>query len=354
MLVSPSLSTGVSGIPASRRGARSWFRLLGLFLGLCLLLVVLILAAFRLAAARRESQPAQAIAPATGRFVAAGDIQMFVQESGPADGPAVLLVHGTAAWSNIWRETMDALATAGYHAIALDLPPFGFSQRPVPPSYTDQAQASRIVGVMDALGLRQVTLVGHSFGARPTVEAALADPSRIRLLVLVDAALKPTELPPAPSTLPLPLRLLLGTTWLRDPLVAATLTNPMLTRRRLQKLILDPADATDSQVDMVQTQFPVEGTTRAVSAWLPLFLSDDPAAKNQRTAAYAALPMPALLIWGEADAITPLAIGEALTRLLPHAELVVLPGTGHIPAIEDATAFNQALLTWLKANDSVP
>ena len=58
----------------------------------------------------------------------------------------MVLFHGTAAWSELWRQTSDALAAAGFHVIALDLPPFGFSDRPG--NYTRQDQAARISDVL--------------------------------------------------------------------------------------------------------------------------------------------------------------------------------------------------------------
>src|SRR5579871_1329623 len=79
--------------------------------------------AFRVAAAWRETDEAAAAAPATGRFIPTRSGRVFIQEAGPADGVAVVLFHGTAAWSELWRETMAALAGAGFHAIAIDIPP---------------------------------------------------------------------------------------------------------------------------------------------------------------------------------------------------------------------------------------
>ncbi|HKV73425.1 MAG TPA: alpha/beta hydrolase [Gemmatimonadales bacterium] len=323
-----------------------------------LLLIVLIaplvlltasLTAFRVASAWRESRTGAEAAPATGHFISAAGLQIFIQESGPSNGPAVFLVHGTGAWSDIWQETMAALAGAGYHAIAIDLPPFGFSERPSPASYSDSAQAARINAVLDALNLESVTLVGHSIGARPTVEAALARPGRFRLLVLVDAALDPKEVPDQgrPGILA---RAVLSPRWVRTPLVAATATNPLLTRRLYQKLIFDPADATDAQVAMVQRQFQVRGTTAAVGDWIAEIALGTSPARNQRRSSYAVLTMPSCLIWGREDSVTPLPRGQALAELLPHATLAVLEKTGHIPAVEDAPAFNTALLGFLASH----
>lgn len=329
---------------------RRLHRNLLLLFGVPLALVIILPTSCWVAANLRESKSRVAAAPAGGRFVPGGDVEIMVQEAGPADGPPVLLVHGTGAWSAIWRPTLDTLAAAGYRAIAIDLPPFGFSERPRLPQYDDSSQAKRILAVLDALGVQQVTLVGHSFGASPTVEAVLRAQDRVRLLVLVDAALSPSAPGTATAQAPAPVRAIVSTPLIRDPLIAATMTNPLLTRWLLQQLIFDPADATDLQVQMVKDQFQVDGTTAALGGWLRQFLLDTTRSLNDDPAQYATLTMPTLVLWGVEDSITPLARGEALHRLLPNAELVTLPGTGHIPAIENPDAFHRALLGFLESH----
>ena len=102
-----------------------------------------ILGFFRLQAHERETREAANIAPPSGRFVKAADVEIFVQEAGPPGGPAVLFVHGTGAWSETWREAMTAAAGAGFRAIAIDLPPFGFSSRPASGAYAPADQGKR-------------------------------------------------------------------------------------------------------------------------------------------------------------------------------------------------------------------
>jgi len=94
-----------------------------------LTLVLLAVAAVSVAvaaAAWRESSPRTALALPSGRFVHAHDLDLYIQEVGPESGPIVLLVHGTSAWSEIWRSTLERLAAAGYRAVAVDMPPFGY------------------------------------------------------------------------------------------------------------------------------------------------------------------------------------------------------------------------------------
>lgn len=308
------------------------------------LLVTLALATSRWLASRRETQSAASAAPAGGRFVPAGDVRMFVQETGDPAAPAVVFVHGTGAWSETWRPAMAVLAQHGFHAVALDLPPFGYSQRPDPPRYAKPDQGRRIVAALDALGLRRAILVGHSFGGGPTVEAVLLQPDRVAALVLVDAALSirhpdgPGSRPPAPARLALRIRPF------REAVVATFFSNPRFTRRLLRSFIADPAAATPERVAVYQRPLALQGTTRAFGEWLPELLDPAAPSRSEDPAAYASLGRPLALIWGDRDTITPLDQGRRLESLAPAATLDVLPGVGHIPQIEDPRAFNALLL----------
>jgi pimeloyl-ACP methyl ester carboxylesterase len=205
--------------------------------------------------------------------------------------------------------------------------------------------------VLDSLGLSTVTLVGHSFGGRPTALVALEYPARVRLLVLVDAAIRPAARPamePRPPRPPVLLSAALASAVVRDPLVASTVTNPLLTRVLLRQLIFDSRHATDARVRMLQAQLRVSGTTHELGQWARGFLAGDQPSRTTDPVAYRTLTMPTLLIWGARDVITPLAQGETLRTLLPRGEMVVLEDTGHIPALENPAAFNQALLEFLE------
>jgi len=141
-----------------------------------LLVAVVAVAAFRLAAVNRETGVREVLAPSSGRLVQTQSGGVFIQEKGPADGVPVVLFHGTAAWSELWRRTADALAAAGLRVIALDLPPFGFSDRPG--TYTREAQAARVESVLRQLGAAPAIIVGHSFGAGAATEFVMRHPQR--------------------------------------------------------------------------------------------------------------------------------------------------------------------------------
>ena len=344
------------------RRVLAWF---GVLLGVLVLAVFIVLAGFRIAAAQRETRLRHDEAPSMGRFVKAADVELFVQEEGPSHGPPVVLVHGTGAWSEIWRATMRALADSGYRAIALDMPPFGYSSRPADGDYGDGAQARRILGALDSLGITRATLVGHSFGARPTMQATFTAPGRVERLVLVDAALDLARgcagedvrgcttavrdsFPPVETVAPLPVRAVMAAPPLRDAVVATTLSNPHLTGWLLSKLVSNrEAAVTPERVAMLQRPFALQGWTRGLGEWLAPFATTRTSSMATERARYATLSMPALVIWGARDSLTPMPQGQDIARLIRGARWEVLPRAGHIPAIEDERAFNAALLEFL-------
>ncbi len=317
-----------------------------------ILLIVATLIVFNWQASLRETKTRLEAAPQTGRFVQAGDVELFIQEMGPASGPTVLFIHGTGAWSEIWRETMVALAEVGFHSIAVDIPPFGFSERPANFAYGRHDQAKRIIAVLDALNIPRVTLVGHSFGSGPTVEATLLAPDRVQALVLVDGALGLESNGQQQNGQSPILNGLFAVRPLRNAVIAATLTNPLFTKQLLQLMIADPADATESPVKMLQQPLVIKDSTDTLGDWLLDFLTAHETSLSSDPASYQTLKMPILLIWGDSDTLTPLAQGEHLKGLIPEAELVVLKQVGHIPHIEDVKPFNEALLKFLSEHRS--
>lgn len=303
------------------------------------LLIVLTITAFRLAALIRETGTRAELAPHTGHLVPTRSGGVFVQEKGPADGIPVVLFHGTAAWSELWRHTSDAVAAAGFHVIAVDLPPFGFSDRPG--TYTRADQAARINDVLGALKAAPAIVIGHSFGAGAATELAMRYPDRARALVLVDAALGLTA---APSDAPWPIR----PKWVREILVSLTITNPVATKTLLEMLIAKKERALPEFVAILQRPIAQRNSTADIADWLYYFLGSDRDAVSADRNAYARMNVPVAIVWGDRDSVTPVEQALDLRTLLPpQTSLTLLPGLGHIPQIEDPDAFNDALLKTL-------
>ncbi|WP_260181063.1 alpha/beta fold hydrolase [Sphingomonas sp. BK580] len=261
--------------------------------------------------------------------------QVAVDEQGSRSGRTVLIVPGTAGWSGFWRNVTAHLVARGYHVVAVDLPPFGYSEHDARARYDRRSQAARLRAVLAATSPMPAIVVAHSFGAGPATELALVDPKRVARLVLIDGALG--ELDPAgPGG-----NALLRLPFIAQPLVAATLTNPHAIGA-LSRSMLARKEAAAEWRETLRAPMRRPGTTAAYAAWLPSLLAADDGAPSRRTEALLGLKPAVRLIWGEADTVTPISQGLALARLL-RAPITRLPGVGHVPHIEDPTHFLPAL-----------
>jgi pimeloyl-ACP methyl ester carboxylesterase len=304
-----------------------------LALGLVVLIVALLLL-FRIAAAFRERSEA---VPATSTLVATPLGRVAVALSGPVAGTPVMLIPGTAGWSGFWRDVSRHLAGRGYRVIAVDLPPFGYSDRDPQLRYDRAAQARRLAAVLKALAPnRPAIVVAHSFGAGAATELALRAPERIGRLVLVDAALGILDPPGAPAS-----GGLIHQPIVMQPAIAASLTNPWALPA-LMRSLLARKDAADPWIETIRQPMRRTGSTAAYAAWAPALFSTNDGGWSWRSDRLAAMKPPVAIIWGEADTVTPIAQGERLARIL-HAPLQRLPGIGHIPHIEDPAHFLPAL-----------
>lgn len=315
---------------------------LGLLAIALVLVPVIVLTALRSAALVREVEGRVTSAPKDGQFIAGDDVQLFVQEQGPAYGTPVVLVHGPGLWSEAWRPTMRALADAGYRAIALDLPPFGFSFRPPSADYSTEAQARRLGAALDALGLSHAVLVAHSVNARAVVELLLRQPERATALVLVAPHLGLRD-PPGQDP-GLVAHALLRLEPVRNGVVAASFTNPWFTRDLLQRVTRQPAALSAERIAQLQQPFRLTGTTEAAGRWLQQHVMSHENPASRQPLRYKDFPVATLAIWGSDDPIAPLSEGQHLAGLMPALVLSTLPGVGHLPMLEDERSFNAKLI----------
>jgi pimeloyl-ACP methyl ester carboxylesterase len=303
-------------------------------LGIILVILLLALAGFRVAAALRERG---APSPARMTMVATPLGRVAVSISGPGDGRTVLLVHGTAAWSGFWKQVSAHLAANGWRVIAVDMPPFGWSDRDPQRRYDRVSQARRLSALVAAMGRESAVVVGHSFGAGATTELALRHPEQVRSLVLVDAALGTPDEARTPG-----LAKLLRFRPLGEMATSASISNPLATGPLLRSF-LARKDAAGAWLPLLRQPMRRQGTTAAYAAWLPSLFDAADGALSRRSAALAGIRVPVALIWGQADTITPLGQGRRIARLTRARSFALLAGVGHIPHIEDPPLFLKAL-----------
>ena len=321
--------------------SRLW-RALVWTLGLLILVLLLVIAMSCARLLWVEDATVRQAAPAHGRWVRAHDVELYVQEFGDPAAPPLVLTHGTGAWSGTWASNVGAMAEAGYRVIAVDLPPFGFSTRPASRDYSRQAQARRIVGLIDSLP-GPVTLLGHSYGGGPAAEAAMLAPDRVRHLILVDAAIGLTQKPSSAPAEQGWFAALFGVRPVRTALIATIGTQPLLSEFWLKKFVARKEVVTSSRTAIYLKPFVVEGFSASLGDWAQQFAGEHGAALSERPEGFRKMTTPLTLLWGAEDTITPLSQAHSLNRLVARSKLVVLPGVGHIPQIEDVALFNRRL-----------
>jgi pimeloyl-ACP methyl ester carboxylesterase len=307
-----------------------------------------IVSAWLIATYLRETGDAARDAPPTGAFVATERGRIFTQAEGPAPAQPVIFVHGTAAWSGFWRGTITRIGEAGYRAIAIDLPPFGFSERDPAGGYGRQDQATRLIALVEAMAPARPIIVGHSFGAGPVIEAVMKRPDLFAGLVIVAGALGLPEEGRPPARDDGIATALISQPFIANLAIAASATNPWLTRYLLSTMIHRKEAATPEVADVLRRPQRLAGTTQAYAQWLPVLFRPERTALSGTPANLRALPVPTAVIWGREDTLTPLPQGERVASLIPGATLDVLDGVGHIPHLEAPASFERLLLQRLE------
>jgi len=118
------------------------------------------------------------------RYQQAGDVNVFYREAGDPASPVLLLLHGFAGSSFMFRDLIPQLADR-YHVIAPDLPAFGFTEAPARGEYAYTfAQLAETIGrFTEALHLNRYALLVHDYGAPVGWRLALAHPQRVTALI---------------------------------------------------------------------------------------------------------------------------------------------------------------------------
>lgn len=266
-----------------------------------------------------------------------GDADLVYADIGAGDGPPIVFVHGLGGqWGN-WLENLPAAATTR-RAIALDLPGFGHSDMPAG-EVSISGYARVIDELCEQLELGPIVAVGNSMGGFISAELAMTNPQRVDRLVLVGSAGMVPRRRELWTTVPL-----LRATGLLTARFAgssrAMMARPRLRHAALRMAIHDPASIPTDLVWHGLLGDPPPAYAQALQAAVD-YLSWDWCERLRE------VHCPTLVVWGERDAIVPARHGREFARLIPGAQSLFLPDTGHVPQVERPAQFNAALLDFV-------
>ena len=253
---------------------------------------------------------------ATSRFVVVDGIRWHVQVMGT--GPALLLLHGTAASTHSWRELAPLLSDA-FTVVAPDLPGHGFTQAADKSAMTLPGMADGIQRLLAHLGFEPVVAAGHSAGAAILVRMCLDRMIAPQHLVSLNGAILPFQ--PALGSMLSPMAKIM----VANPLAKRMITWHASDTRNVARLIRGTGSSLTEEGLMLyarlfQSYAHVSGAITMMANW------DLEALQG----ALAHLETPITLVAGEQDLSVPLDRAHQLRRMFKGARVIELKGVGHL------------------------
>jgi pimeloyl-ACP methyl ester carboxylesterase len=242
----------------------------------------------------------------------------FYRDAGLGQEVTPLYLHSVPTSCDDWTAM---LALTG--GVAVDLPGFGRSDKGTELDYSLAGYERFVDGLVAALELDRVTLVGHGWGGAIALAFAQRRPELVARLALID----PVPLLDAFSWPPLVRR------W-RRPVIGELMmgaSSRRLIARSLRQGATTPGAWSEERIDTIWSQFD-QGTQRAI---LRLHRAAGEAALAAAGADLETVGAPALIVWGERDPWLPVDCADAYGRRLPNATVMRVADAGHWPWLDD-------------------
>jgi 3-oxoadipate enol-lactonase len=257
--------------------------------------------------------------------IKANEIQMNYELSGKKGAQVVVLSHSLNSSLLMWNPQMDAL-NPYFQVLRYDVRGHGASDAPSE-AYTLELLGEDVIKLLDALGMDRVHFVGLSLGGMIGQYLALNDSHRLKSLALCDtAAVVPAEAQPI---------------WQERIDKARRKGTEALLEETMERWFTPSFLKKNSKmVALVREQFlatPVSGYIGCAEAIRKLNYLDR----------LSEIKIPTLVMVGEDDPGTPVSTSEAIHERISNSKLVILPSARHLSNVEQADAFNAALLKFL-------
>lgn len=247
------------------------------------------------------------------KYIEIEGVKLHYDETGPAETPEVILMHGWGCNLQTVR-SIAALLEPNYHVYNVDLPGHGKSQEP--PSVWGIADFTRIIGKFAVeLGMDRPALIGHSFGGR--IAILMASHGNVGKVVLVDAAgIKPKR--------------------------SLNYYRKVYTFKLLKKMLLaiygkEKGMAKVEALRGKKGSADYRNSSPVMRAVMSRCVNED------LKFAMPLIKSPVLLIWGADDTATPLSDAKTMEKLIPDAGLVAFEGCGHYSFLDNPMGFKAVI-----------
>jgi pimeloyl-ACP methyl ester carboxylesterase len=266
-----------------------------------------------------------------------------VRTAGPAistlaagAGDPIVCLHGLGGTKASFLSTVSALA-GSHRVIAIDLPGFGDSEKPVTGAYDAPYFARSVVGLLDALGIERAHIVGNSMGGRVAIELGLLEPDRVGRIVLLSPALAwlrerrwtwllPPQLPRLGLIQPAPRAIV-------EPIVRRFIPGG------------DDGWSAAGVDEFLRAYLDPRGRAAFYTAARNIYM-DEPDGETGLWARMRKLEPDSMFVWGRHDQLVPVAFMKHVEEHLPAARHVELD-CGHVPQMERPRETHEAIRRFL-------
>lgn len=263
------------------------------------------------------------------------------------NGEPILAIHGLGSSTFTWRKLIDYPGLIQNHRLILvDLRGAGQSPKPHDKHYSILEQADLIYQFILEQDLRDLILMGNSYGGGVSLLVAIRlceqDRARFSKLILIDSGGYDRKLPTHLKLLRTPI---VG--WIALNILPARTSARMI----LKQAYYDKNEITRDQVEAYAAPIAARGGRHAL---LETAKQAIPKNIDEITSRYKTICVPTLILWGREDKIIPLEIGEQLHRDIPDSKLQIVENAGHVPQEEVAGQVTPMIIEFISPNSGPP
>jgi len=266
-------------------------------------------------------------------YITVNGIRTRYLHCGTKGKPALIFIHGTGGHGEAYVRNF---AAHGEHfdTYALDMLGHGYTDKP-DYDYTLPEYVKHILGFIDALGLKSVSLSGESLGGWVASHFAVTYPHRVHKLVLNTAAGDKADPEALARIRAMTLKAVQEPTW-------------EMLKARLQWLMYDKSLVHDDLVRSRQMIYEQPSMLQGIVHILSMHTPEARAQYALTREQFAGIKAPTLVLWTDHDPTATVEAGQQLADLIPGSKFVVMKDCGHWPQFEDADTFNRIHIDFLK------